>query len=229
MATTPGNAINESTTGITGFTGTAFTGTAMSANQLVAGGATSSTLQNIAGGAATSTVLIGNGVSTLPSFSATPQLTALGIGAAAGASGLTFDGTNLLANYATGTWTPGIAFGGGTTGITYSSQVGYYTRIGNVVHISLIVSLSNKGSSSGQATVTGLPFTTGAHSNTAVVSTFNSNITYTGFNAVVLQFNNSATTMGVIVSISGGAASPVSDTSFANTSAIVGSGFYIIA
>ena len=38
------NSINESTSGITGFTGTAFTGTAVTQYNVITGGATSSTL-----------------------------------------------------------------------------------------------------------------------------------------------------------------------------------------
>ena len=58
-----------------------------------------------------------------------------------------------------GTWTPRIEFGGGTTGITYSLQTGYYHTVGNRVWISAAITLSNKGSSTGTATVAGLPFT----------------------------------------------------------------------
>jgi hypothetical protein len=63
--------------------------------------------------------------------------------------------------YAEGTFTPGVEFGGGTTGITYSQQVGRYTRIGRMVHINIHILLTAKGSSTGSATVTGLPFTVG--------------------------------------------------------------------
>ena len=48
MATTPGNATNDKTTGITGFTGTSFTATAVTQNNVIIGGATSSTLANVA-------------------------------------------------------------------------------------------------------------------------------------------------------------------------------------
>ena len=68
---------------------------------------------------------------------------------------------NTLDDYEEGTWTPGIRFGGGTTGITYDagSQSGVYTKIGNVVTCTGTFSLSSKGSSTGTAQVTGLPFT----------------------------------------------------------------------
>jgi len=61
--------------------------------------------------------------------------------------------------YEDGTWTMGLSFGGGTTGITYSTNTGYYTKIGNLVVISGRLGLSSKGTSTGDALITGLPFT----------------------------------------------------------------------
>jgi len=50
-------------------------------------------------------------------------------------------------------------FGGGTTGITYSTQTGKYWKIGPVVYFNVSITLTNKGSSTGAANITGLPFT----------------------------------------------------------------------
>lgn len=58
----------------------------------------------------------------------------------------------------TGTWTPVIAIGGASTGITYSSQLGSYTRVGNHVIFNGFVQLTAKGSLSGAVTVS-LPIT----------------------------------------------------------------------
>ncbi len=76
-----------------------------------------------------------------------------------GTSGDAFD------DYDEGTWTPGLSFGGGTTGITYSVQVGNYTKIGNVVAFNGYVVITNNGSSTGVFAVTGLPFTSESTSN----------------------------------------------------------------
>lgn len=65
---TPGNSINESTTGICGFTGTAFVGTAVTAHNVILGGATSSTLANVAPSATSGIPLVSQGASTNPSF-----------------------------------------------------------------------------------------------------------------------------------------------------------------
>ena len=72
------------------------------------------------------------------------------------AAGMT---SQLLNWYEEGTWTPALAFGGASTGITYNAQAGTYTRIGRLVHCFARLSLSSKGSASGSATITGLPFT----------------------------------------------------------------------
>lgn len=66
-----------------------------------------------------------------------------------------------LSDYAEGTFTPGLTFGGGSTGITFSTQTGKYRRIGNLVFVSINLVLTSKGSSTGQASITGLPFATG--------------------------------------------------------------------
>jgi hypothetical protein len=78
-------------------------------------------------------------------------------------NGLCFNGdtaaANALDDYEEGTWTMGMSFGGGTTGITYVNNLGRYTKIGRQVIASGYVALSSKGSSTGDAEITGLPFT----------------------------------------------------------------------
>lgn len=59
----------------------------------------------------------------------------------------------------TGAWTPGVAFGGATTGITYTARTGAYTLADDRVIGSGRLTLSSKGSATGTATITGLPFT----------------------------------------------------------------------
>ena len=57
-----------------------------------------------------------------------------------------------------GTFTPILTFGGGSTGITYSLRGGNYKEVNEVVHVSIGFILTNKGSSTGVAQITGLPF-----------------------------------------------------------------------
>ncbi len=92
-----GNSINESTTGICGFTGTAFTGTAVTNHALIVGGATSSTLTNVGPSATTGQVLQSAGSSADPAFStATYPSTATVTGKI-----LRADGTNWVQTTAT--------------------------------------------------------------------------------------------------------------------------------
>ena len=122
---------------------------------------------------------------TSPILTTPISTTTLGVGNAtpsASGAGITFPATqsastdaNTLDDYEEGTWTPAITFGGGSTGITYSSQSGFYTKIGNTVTVQFRVNLSSKGSSTGSVVLGGLPFTTGGtysfnyviHDNTA--------------------------------------------------------------
>jgi len=78
-----------------------------------------------------------------------------------------YDGTrfNLIGGALSGDWTPAISFGGGTTGITYTTQVGKYHRFGNLVTCQMYIVLSSKGSSAGSLKITGLPFTSRNVSN----------------------------------------------------------------
>jgi hypothetical protein len=68
---------------------------------------------------------------------------------------------NTLDDYEEGEWTPGISFGGATTGITYASQSAIYVKFGKFVYVSGFVVLSSNGSASGAAAMTGLPFANG--------------------------------------------------------------------
>ena len=79
------------------------------------------------------------------------------------ANGLTFNGdtdsANALDDYEEGTWTIGITFGGASVGVTTLNNTGTYTKIGRQVTVNGRLSLTSKGSSTGVAAITGLPFT----------------------------------------------------------------------
>lgn len=57
-----------------------------------------------------------------------------------------------------GTFTPSLTLGGGSTGITYDAQQGFYTIFPGVYFFSLLIDLSNKGSDTGFVKIIGLPF-----------------------------------------------------------------------
>lgn len=142
------------------------------------------------------------------------------------ADGLTFDdGSNVLADYdETGSFTPGIAFGGGTTGLTYSTQTGTYSRIGTLVWIVTNIVLTNKGSSTGAATITGLPI---AATSFSALTCYWGNVSlstnYTNVIPIVLdatttaQLQEQGDNVGYI---------NMTHASFANTTQIVVTGLY---
>ena len=66
---------------------------------------------------------------------------------------------NTLDDYEENSWTPVLKFGGNSVGMTYGTQAGLYTKIGRQVTVTGYISLQAKGSSVGNATITGLPFT----------------------------------------------------------------------
>jgi len=131
--------------------------------------------------------------------------------------------SELLDDYEEGTFTPGVTFGGGNTGMTFSEAYGTYTKIGRYVFCTFVFSMTNKGSSTGAALLTGLPFNTQNDPNaragggvTYMDSLVNLNetpITYATNNAnfaYLYQINQSNGT--------GTATSQVSDANFSNSS-----------
>ena len=136
--------------------------------------------------------------------------------------GITFDdGSNILSTYVASTsWTPTLTFGGGSTGITYSTQSGTYTRIGNIAFVTMIIILTNKGSSTGNAVVTGFPLTFSAQNENVCCGLWNL-ITFTGTHTQVV-INAEASTSNIRLFQCGEnvAFASTTDANFANTSQI---------
>jgi len=68
-----------------------------------------------------------------------------------------YDDIDAFIEGVTGTWTPNLLFGGAAVGMTYGTRTGTYTRVGNIVTVAMRIALTAKGSSTGTATITGLP------------------------------------------------------------------------
>lgn len=132
---------------------------------------------------------------------------------------------NTLDDYEEGTFSPALTFGGGSTGIAYAARFGAYTKIGRAVAFSLGLTLSSKGSSTGVASVTGLPF---AASVTGVGFPWapGQNITFSGaLNAYLPAANPSQLDLYGVPS--GGVATQLTDAAFANSSQLFMSGIYM--
>ena len=70
--------------------------------------------------------------------------------------------TETLDDYKEGTFTPTAIFAAGSGTITYTAQLGRYTKIGNIVFFSLDLHTSSIASRTGDMTIGGLPFTSDA-------------------------------------------------------------------
>jgi hypothetical protein len=121
-----------------------------------------------------------------------------------------------LNDYEEGTWTPDLKFGGANTGITYTIRQATYTKTGRTVFIQLGIYLSSKGSATGSATISGLPFTVvnGAFKAESGIVSIGS-----GFTAVGTLYGSAdanATTISLNLQ-NGGNSTNLTDVAFSNT------------
>lgn len=226
MATTPTNSINETTIGITGFTGTGFTGSLVTQHAVLVGGATSSTITSLS--VAASNTLLQGSTGSDPAFTAYPEVSGLGIGASPGStSGLTFDGTNFLDIYQTGTWTPNFQINSSSTGITYTTQQGGYTKIGNSVIFWISITLSSKGASTGNLSISNFPFATAGSGGqiTTSIAQFNQ-YTHANYTSLGINFSSSSTVAQLVRSGSGVNAQFMTDADITNTFSFQTTGSY---
>ena len=138
----------------------------------------------------------------------------------------------ILNYYKEGTWTPTLKFGGGDTGITYAgaagsvSRGGHYTKIGRVVTFSVRIILTSKGTSTGQATIVGLPFDVAnlvANYGSAMYS-FANNFAIPERAAITMDSGNSI--IRLRFTNSSGAYGDVTNSDFNNNSDIILTGTY---
>ncbi len=124
-----------------------------------------------------------------------------------------------------GSFTPGIAFGGSSTGITYSVQSGRYYFRGGRIEGYFQITLTSKGAQVGAATITGLPFNCRLVNGAAVVGKYSSmNTALTPvlditINTAVINIKTGA----------GGSETVYADTAFSNASLINGSFSYPVS
>jgi hypothetical protein len=129
--------------------------------------------------------------------------------------------------YETGSWTPTLEFGGGSTGITYSTQIGSYTLIGRVVHFVFTIVLTSKGTDTGGAAIEGLPYTKGGANPTFAIGLY-ANLTYrSGYDHVVGAVNG--TEIGISMCGDNAGNLGLDNTHFANDSRIASYGSYFMA
>lgn len=76
---------------------------------------------------------------------------------------------NTMDDYEEGTWTVILGGADGTSGQTYTDQLGSYLKIGNTVWIAGDATLTDKGTITGQLQIQGLPFATQSGTSPTVV------------------------------------------------------------
>jgi len=123
---------------------------------------------------------------------------------------------NQLDDYEEGTWTPVIGGTSGTSGQSYTTQVGHYTKIGRQVIVTFLVDLSNKGTITGDCVLSGLPFAclNDNASGSGVISFFD-NLT-ANVSSMTLNGNQNTTSAYINHVVGSGATATI------NTTAIIG-------
>ena len=143
-------------------------------------------------------------------------------GAISPAAGIKFPATqnaiadvNTLDDYEEGAFTPSLLFGGAAVGMTYTQQSGTYTKKGREFTCIIAINLSAKGSSTGAATISGLPFTNNFAAPCSLRYNF---VTYTGSPQAFV--NGAAAVINFEQITEAGVGSLLSDANFAATSSI---------
>ena len=127
----------------------------------------------------------------------------------------------------TGTFTPELSFGGATTGITYAAQLGYYTRIANRIFFNFRITLTSKGSATGDAVISGLPFDCAGGSNYCPVTIRIAVISFADYPQGRIEISSKTISLHEVTNA--GALTTLVDTNFADTSSIYVSGQYPIS
>lgn len=135
---------------------------------------------------------------------------------------------NTLDDYEEGTWNATVTFGGGATGQIYGTQLMAYVKVGRKVTISGYLNFTNKGSASGTAAITGLPFTAGSSmaGGEAGVAFSLSDVSYAG--TPHGRVDGGTTAIQLFQSTEAGTRSFLSNSNFSNSSEVTLSASYFV-
>jgi hypothetical protein len=177
-------------------------------------------------GGATLTSAIGIGGTDIFSFDTDKY-----IRFAAASGGIQFNGdtaaANALDDYEEGTWTMGVSFGGASVGATFSNNTGTYTKIGRQVTLNGYLQLTSKGSSTGVAVITGLPFTIpNTTGNYSAPSLWCRNITFANQYVGLGEINTNS--IALVEITEAGAETALTNADFADNSAAILSFTYFV-
>lgn len=131
-----------------------------------------------------------------------------------------------------GTFTPTITFGDLSTGITYSAQVGHYSRIGNMVFFGIEIMMTNKGSATGAARFANLPFTSINQPSPGSAWVRVSNMASLSGSHIQAVIAANSTTSALIMALGStdttASGNLLTDANFTDTSILRASGFYFV-
>ena len=96
-----------------------------------------------------------------------------------------------------GTFTPNLLFGGANVSMTYTARNGWYQRQDSMISFAIYINLSAKGSSTGSATITGLPFASSANNITNRFFTVTNAVTLAGSAYVVADLVTGASSLSL--------------------------------
>lgn len=124
-------------------------------------------------------------------------------------------------------FTPRLAFGGSSAGITYSLQTGFFASIGSLYFITIQMALTSKGAAAGIATIEALPAVIAAAigGNNPIGYANMQNVTFAG-NYVLLTGTGGSTSMTFARTTSAGVLNFITDAGFANNSLVFASVLY---
>ena len=139
------------------------------------------------------------------------------------ADGLSFnDGTDIMHQYSYETFQAVVSFGGGSTGITYSTRSGRLIKIGKLAYVEVDIVLSSKGTDTGNILITGM--STLALRFTAL-SLSGANNTFSG--TIQARINTSG--IEIVSVLSGGVSTILTDASCSNGSVFRVAGCFEVA
>ncbi len=118
------------------------------------------------------------------------------------------------------TWTPAITFGGNSTGITYAASYGTYTVKDNIVTVTFQITLASKGTSTGNARITGFPVPSNTGYFGGAISPFATRLS--GLSGTVLaSINGNSSNIDLFQSAPTGL-TPLTDSHFTDTTVLAG-------